>query len=410
MDEGRANALLADLGAEALLIVAADSSDPDAAAFCREAHLGDCFVLARPGDVRLGFLSPIEREEAGRSGLALLGPGDLEVARATREAKSPGEAWCWILQRAFQRIGLNPCRVALAGHFANGDLDEALAALRGEGWTFASGHRAVLRMRKRKTDEELEEIRKSASATCAAFRRVAEILAAADAREGELWWSGARLSVGVIRREVALHFASAGLTEPEGNLIAPGREGAVPHNVGRDESILRPGESLVVDLFPRGRLFADCTRTFCVGPAGDALARAHREVEAALHRATDAARAGARGWDLQEDVCRYFEGQGRASVLSDPGTTHGYVHGLGHGVGFDVHEYPEFRRETPPEIGNLESGDVITLEPGLYEPEEGWAVRLEDLLHVTATGVENLTPLPYALDPRAWKRDGPQEH
>ena len=47
-------------------------------------------------------------------------------------------------------------------------------------------------------------------------------------------------------------------------------------------------------------------------------------------------------------------------------------------------------------------GDVFTLEPGLYEPAEGYGVRLEDLVHLGPEGLENLTPLPYALDPRAW--------
>ena len=50
----------------------------------------------------------------------------------------------------------------------------------------------------------------------------------------------------------------------------------------------------------------------------------------------------------------------------------------------------------------LETGDVITLEPGLYEPEAGWAVRIEDTYAVGDDGLESLTPLPYALDPRVW--------
>ena len=87
--------------------------------------------------------------------------------------------------------------------------------------------------------------------------------------------------------------------------------------------------------------------------------------------------------------------------MSHPGTTRGYVHGLGHGVGFELHEYPSFRRHAGPE-GVLAAGDVITLEPGLYEPEQGFGVRLEDLVALVADGSENLTPLPYELDPRAW--------
>ena len=48
-------------------------------------------------------------------------------------------------------------------------------------------------------------------------------------------------------------------------------------------------------------------------------------------------------------------------------------------------------------------GDVLTLEPGLYEPDEGFGVRLEDLCHLSHEGLLNLTPLPYAWNPSAWR-------
>ena len=94
--------------------------------------------------------------------------------------------------------------------------------------------------------------------------------------------------------------------------------------------------------------------------------------------------------------------------LSDPGTTTGYVHGLGHGVGFEVHELPHFRSVGPSATAPSQRGDVFTLEPGLYDPSAGWAVRLEDLVYLGGRGLENLTPLPYDLDPRAWTRTAPR--
>jgi Xaa-Pro aminopeptidase len=79
----------------------------------------------------------------------------------------------------------------------------------------------------------------------------------------------------------------------------------------------------------------------------------------------------------------------------------GYVHNLGHGVGFELHEAPTFRKANGAE-GVLRTGDVFTLEPGLYDAEAGYAIRFEDLCALTEDGLENLTPLPYDLDPRAW--------
>jgi Xaa-Pro aminopeptidase len=252
-----------------------------------------------------------------------------------------------------------------------------------------------------KTPSELAAVRAAAAGTVAAFRAVAAGLAAAEARAGLLWLGGERLAVGRLRREVAAALAAHGLEQPEGNILAAGGDGGVPHTAGRDDRELREGESLVVDLFPRGFLFADCTRTFCVGRPPPALAAAHAVVLEALAAAHRRVAVGQRAWEMQEETCALLAARGYPTPITHPGTTRGYVHGLGHGVGFELHEYPSFRKSAGGE-GVLAAGDVITLEPGLYEPEKGWGLRLEDLVIVGEDGGENLTPLPYDLDPRGW--------
>jgi Xaa-Pro aminopeptidase len=237
------------------------------------------------------------------------------------------------------------------------------------------------------------------------MRRVADRLAAATVMDDELWLEGERLTVARLRSEVGQVFASHGLEQPKGSILAPGEEGGVPHSAGTPERVLRAGESFIVDLFSRSSrhgLFADCTRTFCVGEPAPALRRAHALVLAALERAHLRARPGVRGWELQEEVCDLFEAEGLPTQISTPGTARGYVHNLGHGVGFDLHEQPIFRKAAGAE-GVLREGDVFTLEPGVYEPDAGgFGVRLEDLVYLGPEGLENLTPLPYDLDPRAW--------
>jgi Xaa-Pro aminopeptidase len=235
-------------------------------------------------------------------------------------------------------------------------------------------------------------------------RAVARLLAAATpaaANGGELWLEGERLRIRRLRAEVGRLFADRGLEQPRGNIIAPAEEGGVPHSAGTPDRVLRAGESLVVDVFPRGRLFADCTRTFCVGRPAEPLARAHATVLAALEDLHLRAAPGVRGWDLQELVCDRFGAAGYPTPISEPGNTRGYVHNLGHGVGFELHELPIFKKVSGAE-GVLREDDVFTLEPGLYDPEAGWGVRLEDLVHLRPGGLETLTPLPYDLDPRAW--------
>ncbi|HEX9945523.1 MAG TPA: M24 family metallopeptidase [Thermoanaerobaculia bacterium] len=398
---------LDELGCEALLVLAPSAQDTDLAPFLPgTAHLGECLlVLPRGGEPRLGFLTPMEREEAAQTGLALLTPDDLDVSRWASELPEPATFLARVAGRALERCGLAPGRVALAGHGPAGVIQGACSLLAGQGWTWVPGNALVFAARKRKEPGEVAAIREVARVTGDALRAVARLLAAAavDASNGrELWLEGERLTVARLRAEVGRLFAERGLEQPRGNLIAPAEEGGIPHSSGTPDRVLRAGESLVVDVFPRGRLFADCTRTFCVGEPPEPLLRAHTAVREALAEAHLRAAPGVRGWAVQETVCARFDAAGYPTPISEPGATRGYVHNLGHGVGFDLHEFPTFKKASGAE-GVLREGDVFTLEPGLYDPEAGYGVRLEDLVHLSPEGLETLTPLPYDLDPRAWE-------
>lgn len=402
---------LAELGCEALLVLARSSQDPDLAAFVGSVHLGECQLVAprapRNGPAHLAYLTPMERDEAAATGFELVTPEALGLAQRSSEAIEPEEQMAWVAAKALEAAGVHPGRVALAGHGQAGVIQAACSRLAREGWTWVPGNGLVLAVRKRKTAQEVAGIRAAAEGTCEAFRAVARLLAAAEVRSGELWLESEPLRIARLRAEVGQVLGRYGLEQPKGNIVAPGEEGGVPHSTGTPERVLRAGESLVVDVFPRGALFADCTRTFCVALPGQspspALAHAHAAVREALERAHLRAVPGARGWDLQESVCALLTAQGYLTPISSPGTTRGYVHNLGHGVGFDLHEQPIFKKASGAE-GVLREGDVFTLEPGLYDPdpEGGYGVRLEDLVHLTADGLETLTPLPYELDPRAW--------
>ena len=81
-------------------------------------------------------------------------------------------------------------------------------------------------------------------------------------------------------------------------------------------------------------------------------------------------------------------------VIEDAGHGDKFGHSLGHGVGLEVHELPLLGFLPG---GDLVAGDVITLEPGVYESGVG-GVRLEDLVLVTEDGCEVLTDFPYHLE------------
>ena len=69
---------------------------------------------------------------------------------------------------------------------------------------------------------------------------------------------------------------------------------------------------------------------------------------------------------------------------------------IGHGLGLEVHEHPNFRlQHEPPDV--LQSGHVVAIEPGLYYPERGFGVRVEDTVWISPDGPQVLAPYPMDL-------------
>jgi len=178
-------------------------------------------------------------------------------------------------------------------------------------------------------------------------------------------------------------------------IVASGDQGCDPHQEGTGP--IRPHQSLVVDVFPRSSrtfYFADITRTFVKGRASEALRRQYAAVEAAQAVGLRAIREGAQGREVHFAVAREMEARGYKTERRGGAMT-GFFHGTGHGGGLEIHEAP--RVNATPHV--LRTGEVVTVEPGLYYPGVG-AVRLEDMVYVTAKGNRNLTKYPRKLEIR----------
>ena len=99
---------------------------------------------------------------------------------------------------------------------------------------------------------------------------------------------------------------------------------------------------------------------------------------------------------MRRATCSSRRGHATQRTAESDDDLDGFQHSLGHGVGLEVHEAP------PLGLGGqdaLVAGDVIAIEPGLWDGRVG-GVTFEDLVLVTETGCELLTRFPYDLTPR----------
>lgn len=228
----------------------------------------------------------------------------------------------------------------------------------------------LLQLRRRKDADELMNLRRAITAGGAMVARAREIV-----RPGvnELEVFSALQGAAV---------ASCGeMLTATGNDYASGVRGGPPRD--------RPcgaGELFILDLGPAYRgYFADISRTLAVdGRPTDEQAAACERVCAALAIVERIARPGISCRVIYEEVREWLAGAAVGSWSSH----------LGHGIGLSVHETP---RLNPHWDDVLEEGDVIAVEPALYDPRLACGMRIENDYLVTATGLELLSPFPLGL-------------
>ena len=253
--------------------------------------------------------------------------------------------------------------------------------------------------RRVKSGPELAGVRRAQAAAHAGMAAARGLLREAKPRaDGVLEVGGEALTSERVKATISAAFLANGATA-EDFVVSHGAQAAIGHDPGSGE--IRAGETIVIDIWPRDNAsacFADMTRTFVVGEIPDEVAEWHRLCKAALDRALAETRPGVTGKSIYDGSCDVFEGAGyptQRTKASGATLDEGFLHSLGHGVGLEVHEEPTLGL-----VGRspLLAGDVVTIEPGLYRPGYG-GLRLEDLVVVTADGVENLTDFPYDLAP-----------
>ncbi|OYT71658.1 MAG: Xaa-Pro aminopeptidase [Chloracidobacterium sp. CP2_5A] len=232
---------------------------------------------------------------------------------------------------------------------------------------------AVSLMRMRKTPAEIALLKKAVRITGEAFQEIPKHLAA-GCYEYEL------------EAVVLATFYRNGAERPGYPCIVGGGRNATILHYNRNRDQILDGDLVVVDVGAQYRGYtADITRTF---PANGQFTPRQRAIyEVALAAQEAAVKAFTPGKSRMSDLTLAARDAMRASPLragKQLTLDNFFIHGLGHFIGLNVHDVGDYAQPLPP-------GSVITIEPGIYIPEERIGIRIEDDYLVTETGLVKLS-------------------
>lgn len=188
-----------------------------------------------------------------------------------------------------------------------------------------------------------------------------------------------------VRRVIETYLIRNGAM-PAHTIIACGREGSDPHNIGH--GFIHANQTIIIDIFPRHLAtgyWGDMTRTYVKGKASPEIKKLYNTVRNGQDIGLSMVANGVDGMNIHKAITDYFDQQ-CFPTKKVRGKQTGFFHGTGHGVGLEIHESPRISQRSD----ILKTGQVVTIEPGLYYPALG-GVRLEDMVVIRDNGCDNLT-------------------
>ena len=234
--------------------------------------------------------------------------------------------------------------------------------------TAAKTEEIINSLRAVKSEEETEKIKKAQAIAEKAFEHILGFI-----------------KEGVTEREIALELdyfmLRSGAEALSFETIAvSGANSSKPHGVPSDKKIQR-GDFITMDY---GAVFdgyhSDMTRTVAVGEVSTKQAEIYNTVLKAQLNALSVLKAGIRCSDGDKAA---------RDIITEAGYGDFFRHSTGHSVGVEIHETPNL---SPKSKDILKAGNIVTVEPGIYIPEE-FGVRIEDMVKINKSGCENLTKI-----------------
>jgi len=348
--------------------------------------------------------SSIERGEASKSGLKLINMNKYDTKNIFGKYDDKIKASALFTKMLLDDLGVKG-RVACYGDSDLGASYNYLRQLTKYNKKieihYEPGKSLIGRARETKDAQEIERIKKVRDKLVKAFNVMLEGVRHMKVK-GDIiiTKNGKKLLIGDLKAILRKELFESGLVNSSGMIVAQGVDAGVPHNSGKDREVVRLGKTIVFDIYPQelgGGYFFDFTRTICFGYAPKKIMAQYNQVREAQDYAIDQLKVGKKTIDVERMLCKFFEKNCHKTLLRDPKTQIGYCHSLGHGIGLNIHENPSFGLlKTNHE--KIEPHIVFTVEPGLYYPDQGYGIRLEDVIYVNKNNkIINLTNYPRKL-------------
>jgi Xaa-Pro aminopeptidase len=400
------DALMQEKDLDAILVIGPGQHNPAMVYMTGGGHLTSADLIKKRGEPPVLFYNPMERDEAAKSGLKTKNLAEYNFTELLNQVG--GDTLKAIVKRyqyMLTDLGIASGRVALYGRSEIGTSYSVFSALQQElpGVSLVGEvtNSVLILARMTKDESEIERIRKMAKITTQVVGLVADFITSHRVKNGILVnTNGEPLTIGEVKRHINLWLSERGAENPEGTIFAIGSDAGVPHSSGNPDDSLKLGQTIVFDIYPceaGGGYFYDFTRTWCLGYAPDNVLALYETVLSAYNKITSQLEVGKSFNHYQDMVCALFSVQGHPTIKEDPKTLQGYVHSLGHGIGLNIHERP-WSGINSDDKDCLVPGAVFTIEPGLYYPDKGMGVRLENSLWVRPDGkMELLADYPMEL-------------